>query len=62
VHFLKKHTSLRRLLQEKIISRLLFERTWTKLVSPNEARETKRLLSSTIKCSGAYRYGTHRVP
>jgi hypothetical protein len=60
--FLKKRTSLRRLLQEKIISRLLFERTQTKLVSPNEARETKRLSSSTMKRLGAYRCGTHRAP
>jgi hypothetical protein len=58
----KKRTSLRRLLQEKTTSRLLFERTRTGLVSPSEAREIRRLSSSTMKCSGACRWGTHRVP
>jgi hypothetical protein len=46
----KKRISLRGFLQEKTISRLLFERTRTRLVSPSEARETRRLC------------GTHRVP
>jgi hypothetical protein len=58
----KKHTSLRRLLQEKTTSRLLFERTRTRLVSPSEARETRRLSSSTMKRSEACRCGTHSVP
>jgi hypothetical protein len=35
----KKHTSLRRFLQEKTTSRFLFERTQTRLVSPSEARK-----------------------
>jgi hypothetical protein len=58
----KKRTSLRRFLQEKTTSRLLFERTRTRLVSPSEAREIRRLSSSTMKCSRACRCGTDRVP
>jgi hypothetical protein len=49
-------------LQENTTSRLLFERTQTRLVSPSEAREIRRLLNLTIKCLGACRCGTHRVP
>jgi hypothetical protein len=59
---LKKHTSLRRLLQEKTTSRLLFERIRTRLVSPSEARETRRLSSSTIKCSGLVNTGPIGFP
>jgi hypothetical protein len=58
----KKCTSLRRLIQEKTTSRLLFERTRTRLVSPSEARETRRLSSLTVKRSRACRCGTHRFP
>jgi hypothetical protein len=58
----KKRTSLRRLLQENITSRLLFERTRTNLVSPSEARETKRLSSSTIKRSGLIDVGPTVFP
>jgi hypothetical protein len=58
----EKRTSLRKFLQENTTSRLLFERTRTRLVSPSEAREIRRLLNLTIKCLGACRCGTHRVP
>jgi hypothetical protein len=52
---LKKRTSLRGFLQEKTISRLLFERIWTRLVSPSEAKETRRLCG-THKVSQRYDY------
>jgi hypothetical protein len=39
-------------LQENTTSRLLFERTQTRLVSPSEAREIRSLLNLTIKCLG----------
>jgi hypothetical protein len=58
----KKRTSLKRFLQKKTTSRLLFERTRTRLVSLSEARETRRLLSLTMKSSRACWCGTHRIP
>jgi hypothetical protein len=58
---LKMRTSLMRFLQEKTTPRLLFERIRTRLVSPSETRETRRLSSSTMKCSEACRCKTHRV-
>jgi hypothetical protein len=48
----KKCTSLRRLAQDRTTLRLHVERTRTKLDSPGKARETRRPLSSTMKCLG----------
>jgi hypothetical protein len=47
-----KCSSLMRLLQDMITLRLHAKRTWTKLDSTGKAGETRRPLSSTMKCSG----------
>jgi hypothetical protein len=51
---LKKSMSLKRLLQDRTTSRLHIKRTWNKLDSSGEAGETRRSLSSTMKCTGSY--------
>jgi hypothetical protein len=59
---LKKRISLRGFLQEKTTSRLLFERTRTRIVSPIEAKEIRRFLNSTMKCSGLIDTGPTGLP
>ena len=57
----KERTSLKRLLQDRTTSRLHVERTRPAWFA-RQAGETRRLPSSTIKCSRACRCGTHKVP
>jgi hypothetical protein len=59
---LKKRTPLKRLFQDRTTSRLHVERIRNKLDSSSKAGETRRSSSSTIKCSGACRCRTYRVP
>jgi hypothetical protein len=59
---LKKRTSLKDFFQERPLQGFSSKEPRTSLFHLARPKETKRLLSSTMKRSGTCRYGTHRVP